>query len=321
MDIIQQLGGLSLASRLRRLSEWLMSDVSKIYDEQKVDFQARWFPVIYLLSMKSPQAVTDAARQLKLSHPAINQISNQMAKAGLLESYQDEDDKRKRLLQLSKEGKKTVEKLKPLWEIIRLCNEELLQKAPDFTASLDMIEKSLAEKSMYDRVKTDYKNYLFNQVQIVDYKTSYKKYFKEYNEEWLKKYFSVEPTDKIILEDPQQYVIKKGGQVFFARIDDHIIGTVAMVRHGEKNYELAKMAVTESARGLQAGRKLAAHAINWALKQKAETIFLETSMVLEASVELYAKLGFELYHNPRHIFRHQRESILMKLNLENYPYR
>lgn len=320
MDIIQQLGGLSLASRLRRLSEWLMSDVSRIYDEQKVEFQARWFPVMYLLSMKSPQAVTDAAKQLKLSHPAINQISNQMAKAGLLESYQDEADKRKRLLQLSSEGKRTVEKLRPLWEIIRRCNDELLEMTPGFVASLDKVEKELSDRSMYERVKTDYKKYLYDQVEIITYKNAYKKYFKQYNEEWLNKYFTVEQTDRIMLDDPQQYVIKNGGEIFFARLKGEIIGAVAMVKHSENSYELAKMAVTEKAKGLQAGKKLAISAINWALNKKIETIFLETSMVLEASVELYSKLGFELYHNPRHIFRHKRESILMKLNISNYPY-
>lgn len=320
MDIIQQLGGLSLASRLRRLSEGLMNDVSRIYDEHKVDFQARWFPVMYLLSMKSPQSVTDAARQLKLSHPAINQISNQMAKAGLLESYQDDADKRKRLLQLSSDGKKTVKKLKPLWEIIRQCNEVLLQSAPEFMISLDKVENALAEKSMYQRVKVDFKKYLFDQVEILPFKSAYQKYFKQYNEEWLNKYFRVEPTDRIMLDDPQRYIIKKGGEIFFARIEDKIIGAVAMVKHSENSFELAKMAVTEKAQGLQAGKKLAISAINWALQNRAEIIFLETSMLLENSIELYAKLGFELYYNPRHIFHHQRESILMKLNLLNYSY-
>jgi hypothetical protein len=42
-DVIQQLGALAFASRLKRLSERLQRDVSRVYREQKLEFHARCF--------------------------------------------------------------------------------------------------------------------------------------------------------------------------------------------------------------------------------------------------------------------------------------
>ena len=44
-DIIAELGELAFASRLKRLSDRLMRDVSRIYQQMDVDFEARWFSV------------------------------------------------------------------------------------------------------------------------------------------------------------------------------------------------------------------------------------------------------------------------------------
>jgi hypothetical protein len=60
--------------------------------------------------------------------------------------------------------------------------------------------------------------------------------------------------DRLALDDPYNYAIKPGGEVFFALLNDEVVGCVAMVpKQRVKNqvveFELAKMAVrTKSAR-------------------------------------------------------------------------
>ncbi|HPC11967.1 MAG TPA: GNAT family N-acetyltransferase, partial [candidate division Zixibacteria bacterium] len=49
MDVIEQLGSLALATRLRRLADRLQRDVSQVYRELNVEFEARWFAVVYYL--------------------------------------------------------------------------------------------------------------------------------------------------------------------------------------------------------------------------------------------------------------------------------
>jgi hypothetical protein len=69
MDIITELAELAFASRLKRLSERLAKDVLLLYRKLDVDFEARWFSVLYTLS---PMAVTKLAQSLVLTHMAIN---------------------------------------------------------------------------------------------------------------------------------------------------------------------------------------------------------------------------------------------------------
>lgn len=72
MDIITEFAELSFASRLKRLSERLSKDVLLLCRKLDVDFEARWFSILYTLDRQSPMAVTKLAQSLELTHTAIN---------------------------------------------------------------------------------------------------------------------------------------------------------------------------------------------------------------------------------------------------------
>ena len=61
MDLIDQLGELALASRLHRLADTLQKDVTRIYAELGLDFEARWFPVLAALRDGRSRSVTGLA--------------------------------------------------------------------------------------------------------------------------------------------------------------------------------------------------------------------------------------------------------------------
>lgn len=152
-DVIQQLGALAFASRLKRLSERLQRDVSRIYREQKLEFRARWFPVAYLLAQNSPMSVTTIADALGLTHPAVNQIAAQMARRGLLTSRKDKDDERRRLLSLTPKGRRVVGDLQPLWDAVEKCTSQLIRESGyDLLSSITDIEEALDNQEMYDRI-------------------------------------------------------------------------------------------------------------------------------------------------------------------------
>ncbi|MEW5925309.1 MAG: MarR family winged helix-turn-helix transcriptional regulator, partial [Candidatus Zixiibacteriota bacterium] len=138
MDIIKQLGVLAFGSRLKRFNERLMRDVSRIYKEQDIDFEARWFPVFYLLKLESNTSITEIASALGLTHPAINQIAGEMSRAGLIISVRDKNDERRRLLSLSVKGKSLVPELEPLWQDVVDATMEVLEAANEgFLESID----------------------------------------------------------------------------------------------------------------------------------------------------------------------------------------
>jgi ribosomal protein S18 acetylase RimI-like enzyme len=316
MDLIRELGPLAFASRLKRISERLMKDVSRIYQEQEVDFQARWFPVLYLLGQKTSMSITEIAQALHMTHPAINQIASGMVENGLLSSSKDASDERRRMLALSDKGAGVMTSLVPVWKDIEAANRELLSLADcDLLVALDRIETALDEEDMYRRVMARIKRRQRDVVEIIEYVPHYQKYFDAFNREWLTKYFTVEEFDRKILSDPEGEILDQGGHVLFARLDDEIVGTVALLMHGHGIFELAKMAVTEKAQGRQVGTKLARAAIELAKSNGADTVILYTSPILTAANKLYTKLGFVEQKGAPQPLAYQRHSIMMILDI------
>ena len=151
-NIIEELGSLALATRLKNLSDRLAKDVAQVYKESSFEFEPRWFTLIYALKEGEELAVTELAGMLKQTHPAVNQVANVLVEKGLVAERKDKEDQRKRLLQLTAKGLKLVEQILPLWGKIKQANDELLAESTDLLGSLERVESTLDKQSMYDRI-------------------------------------------------------------------------------------------------------------------------------------------------------------------------
>lgn len=153
-NIIEELGSLALATRLKSLSERLARDVGQVYKELAFDFEPRWFAMIYALKDKETLAVTELSSMLQQTHPAVNQVANVLVEKGLIVESKDEADQRKRLLKLSRSGSALVIKMEAVWDTIKVANDDLLKETdPDFLNRVKKLEDALEENSMYDRVR------------------------------------------------------------------------------------------------------------------------------------------------------------------------
>ncbi len=326
-DLIGQLGELALASRLRRTSERLFRDVSRVYDDLDTEFEARWFPLFQALRRRSVQGVTELAATLHLTHPAITQMAAAMEARGLVRGRRDPRDERRRLLELTPAGLRMAAILDPIWEEIRLVNRELLDelaaKGHDLLAAMATLESLLDETDMYDRVQSRLRARRTRapqapgpreRLEILPYRPAWRRYFESLNREWLEKRFSVEPADAALLANPYREIIKPGGAIFFARLDGRIVGTGALIHHGEGIFELAKMAVTESERSHGLGRRLASALLAEARARDAKVLFLETSPRLVAARRWYERLGFRrVRRHPLGASKYARSSFAMEL--------
>ena len=230
---------------------------------------------------------------LGLSHPAINQVAAQLLSRGLIRQRKDSSDERKRLLYLSEKGRQLIKELEPVWNHIRLANRALLRESRvDLLRDLARLEAALDRDSMINRVNKRMGLPTTARLRIEDYRPAYKKHFLALNVEWLNKYFTVEESDLKILNDPNRKILKKGGAILFALLDGEVVGTCALIRHGDDTLEMAKMAVTPEAQGQGIGRALAEAAIERAGKMRVRKLYLHTSPVLKRACRLYRKLGF-----------------------------
>lgn len=117
--------------------------------------------------------------------------------------------------------------------------------------------------------------------------------FESLNRQWIEKYFRMEAPDYEILENPDEYILGRGGNIFMAFWGDTTVGTVALKLVSSKTFELTKMAVLETFRGKKVGRALAENAIAWAGRSGAEKIVLYSNTMLDAAIALYRNLGFK----------------------------
>ncbi|MBH3382816.1 GNAT family N-acetyltransferase [Pseudomonas juntendi] len=131
------------------------------------------------------------------------------------------------------------------------------------------------------------------EVSIEQWHENYRQDFVSLSLEWLAKYVSIEPIDLEILNDPEGYILSKGGAIFFARLDGETVGTVAMIPSEGESFELAKLAVTEKYKGLRIGQLLMERCIEFAKEREAKKIFLFTTSILVAAVNLYRRNAFE----------------------------
>ena len=153
------------------------------------------------------------------------------------------------------------------------------------------------------------------EVEIITYQPELAKYFYSINAQWVNDMFYMEEYDEKVLSNPQKYIIDEGGQIWFARHAKlGIIGVCAVKNFGNKWYELTKMGVLDSARGLKAGEVLLKKVIADTLTWDVDTLFLLTNSVCKPAIHLYEKNGFIHDEGIRKKFTglYERSDVFMK---------
>ena len=131
-------------------------------------------------------------------------------------------------------------------------------------------------------------------LKIVPFNKDYKPAFEFLNRAWIEEYFVMEEEDLKTLQNPESYVLEKGGEVFFAILDGEVVGTAAMIQTDKGIYELAKMAVARQFQGLGIGKKLLKRCVDFSREREATEIFLITNDSLKPALSLYLSFGFVL---------------------------
>ena len=130
-------------------------------------------------------------------------------------------------------------------------------------------------------------------ISIESFKQEYISAFYSLNKEWIEEFWKLEESDINDLSTPKEYIIDKGGEVFFAIKDDKVIATSAMVYIDDSTFELAKMTVAKEFRGLGIANQLMDRCIDFAKGKNAKYIVLITNSALVIARNLYDKYRFK----------------------------
>lgn len=293
MKDLNDLGLLGLGSRLKRLSDNLYRQIDKVYCHEKVKFHARNYPLLQLLNENETMSVTQLASMLGQTHPAISQMSKKLEQSGWIYHHLDSNDERKRLLSITPAGFDIFDKLSPIWKDLQVILGRLMvTSSGNLMSNIELLERQLNKKNLVERMSELRRERLINSVEIVHFKDSFAEDFYKLNRAWLEKYFYVEDIDHQVLSEPRKYIIDPGGFILFARIEDKIVGTAALIVGKNASLELSKMAVDPDYQGLGIGEKLAVAAIQQYQATDSKLLFLESNRQLVTALNLYTKLGF-----------------------------
>ena len=150
-------------------------------------------------------------------------------------------------------------------------------------------------------------------ISIESFKKEYISDFYTLNKKWIEESFLLEESDKFDLLNTEESIINKGGEIFFALIEDKPIATVAMIPIKSDTYELAKMTVDTQYRGNGIANKLMDKCILFAKEKKVKEIILITNDTLVIARNLYDKYGFK--EVPLDSDKYLRGNVKMTLNL------
>ena len=296
MNFFEETGKVALGSRLRMLTDKVTEDAAQIYKLYDIDMQPKWFPVFYALTREREKTITELAKAIGHSHPSVSKIISEMLKKGYVKESKDKTDGRRNVIKLSRKGAQIAEKIKDQLVDVNAAIEEISAQAQHkLWEAIGEWEFLLEQKTLLRRVMEKKKERDSLKVEIVDYLPEYQDVFRSLNVEWISKYFTMEESDYKALDDPQGYILGKGGLILVACYEDEPLGVCALIKmnDGEYDFELAKMAVSPKAQGKNVGFLLANAIIEKAKSLGATKIYLESNTILKPAINLYHKLGFQ----------------------------
>jgi DNA-binding MarR family transcriptional regulator/predicted GNAT family N-acyltransferase len=295
-ELFKQTGKMALGSRLRLFTSRITDDAAKIYEWYKIDFAPKWFPVLFVLREGTGKTITEVANEIGHSQPSVSKITSEMIAAGLIKDNQKSTDKRRNMVALTKKGIEISERVALQSKDVDAAIDGIISEARhNLWEALSEWEYLLDQQSLLNRVQQQRKLREAMEVSIVAYEDKYQHAFKALNEEWISKYFEIEDADRRALDNPQSYILDKGGRIFVALYDDEPVGVCALIKMDdpEYGYEMAKMAVSPTVQGKSIGWLLGQTVVNAAKDLGASKIYLESNTLLKPAINLYHKLGFK----------------------------
>ncbi len=273
----------------------MQADVVRIAERAGIAIQPSQYPLLATLDSYGPQTIGALTQAMEVSQPAVTRTVAKLVEAGLVEVTRAGRDQRLKTVSLSGAGEAAIARSKrTVWPQVEAAVREVLGDLPgSFLEDIDMIETRLSERPFSQRALDAAARGTPAGLSILDYDDTLAPHFRTINAQWIESMYRLEATDRDVLDHPRERIIDAGGAILFVAAEGlGIVGTCALQKTGEHQYELTKMGVLETARGRKAGEFLLQAVIERAQAMGAERLYLLSNGKSAAAIHLYEKLGF-----------------------------
>ena len=295
-DVLAEMGYLALGSRLKRLAERMQADATKAFVDRGIPVQATHFPLLAALTTYGPMSVTEAVEAVGISQPAVTRIHNSLQALGLTCAVLVKGDNRQRQIRLTAKGEALIAEMKhDMWPHVRRAAQALCDGTDtDILSQITRLEDSLQARPLHLRIQDEITATSgLPPLRLVEYDERLAPEFGAITREWVEDMFTLEANDLKIIENPKAMILDRGGEILFVEAGPlGIVGTCALMPVDGSSFELTKMGVRASARGLKAGEFLLHRVLNRARQMPIGELFLLTNTKCAATVHLYEKAGF-----------------------------
>lgn len=255
MNSIDQSGILAISTRLQRISDRLRKDGLQIYKENGIEFEPKWFPVIYTLEQKKCLSIGELAAEIGYAHPSTISLLKELEKEKLIISVKDKKDDRKRLIQLTAKAEELITRMRPVWKIMTAAATELTDTTNNIMLAINEVEAAFKKKSFLERALTIMEN---DKAVSATETTDHVEVTKITSAEDLKTAFAIRRQVFVVGQNVNAEAEEEGNDEathFLAKVNDLPAGT-ARWRKTKDGYKLERFAVLNAYRGSGVGAAL-----------------------------------------------------------------
>lgn len=290
LDIVKARPELFLGSRLKRLAERMQADVVRVAEAAGLAVQPSQYPLLMTLDVSGPLTIGELVQALELSQPAVTRTVGNLAKLGLVDVARNRRDLRRKTVSLTPAGEAALARSKlAVFPRIQAAVEEITRELQgSIFEQISAVEAKLAERPLDRRAEG-----ALPRLHVREFSDELAPAFYSINAEWIADMYRLEQTDIDVLSAPRERIIDPGGTILFVEAEGlGVVGTCALQKTGERQFELTKMGVLAKARGLKVGEFLLRAVIERAERLGADTLYLLSNKKSAAAIHLYEKLGF-----------------------------
>ena len=290
-DLLKERGQLFLGSRLKRLAERMQGEVVHVAERAGLAIQPSQYPLLATLDRYGPQTIGELTQAMALSQPTVTRSVSRLVEMGLVEVVRRHRDQRHKTISLTEAGRAAMATSKAVvWPRIEAAVTQMCQKlSGSLLDQIAAIEDRLAECPLDRRALS----MTGAGLSIREFSDDLADVFRDINAQWIAAMYSLEQADSDVLNHPRVRIVDPGGAILFVEADGlGIVGACALQKTGEGRFELTKMGVLESARGLKAGEFLLRATVARAQAMGATLLYLLSNKKSAAAIHLYEKVGF-----------------------------
>ncbi len=300
MDFYKQAGALILGTRLKRLSERILNDISLIYAKLSIDFEPSWFPVFFLLNKNKRMSISEIAKILGITHSAVSQMVNVLRKRKLVRFIKDNGDQRKKVLEFTPEGSQLTKELISVWFSLENSTQNMLNEGKhcsNLFNVLDEMENILQNKSLLPRVLENIRSRKIEDLEIIPYRSEHRQDFKKMMFQWFADNYYEGTLDTGPINHTEKMIDKGELIVLLAKTGCEIIGAAAARIYPDEKAELLYLYIDELWRMKKIGKKLTISLFDILISKKIRKLEIKLNNSNKNMEKIFTGYGFGKYES------------------------